>query len=79
VLPSEIYWNNFPNKETYYWQTSGRHTYNVLFRFDEENHNKKFTPASNAMKCTKCKQIIKTKEPQLKGVCFGCGKLKKLV
>jgi len=78
MINSEDHWKKYPDKQSFYWQSSGIHTYNVLFRHDAEKHNEKQIKATKAIKCLKCKVIIKTGEMHFKGVCCECGKLKKL-
>lgn len=78
MISSEEHWNKYPDKQGFYWQSSGIHSYNVLFKNDEAKHNETLIKASKTIKCLKCKVIIKTGDKHFNGVCFGCGKLKKL-
>jgi hypothetical protein len=78
MINSEDHWNKYPDKQSFYWLSSGARIYNVLFAIDEKKHNEKLIKASKTIKCLKCEAIIKTGEKHFSGVCFGCGKLKKI-
>lgn len=41
MITAEEFWDNHPDKESYYWKTSGINTYNTLLNYEKKNGVKK--------------------------------------